>query len=125
MPPSHEFATMIERGCDVLQPDCCLTGGITGTAEIARLAEEAGLIFSPHTWGNGIQFLANAHVAAGTTGSPYIEFPFDPPEWTEMRRDFGLAGPTVIDSEGWVVLSDAPGLGFDLDEKKLEATRIG
>ena len=83
----YEFATMIERGClDVLQPGCCLTGGITGTAEIARLAEEAGLIFSPHTWGNGIQFLANAHVAAGTTGSPYIEFPFDPPEWTEMRR---------------------------------------
>ena len=122
----YEFATLVERGClDVLQPDCCLTGGITGTAKIARLAEEAGLVFSPHTWGNGIQFLANAHVAAGTTGSPYIEFPCDPPEWTEMRRDSGLADPTRIDDEGWVVLSDAPGFGFDLDEKWLEATRVG
>ncbi len=46
----YEFTTMIERGClDVLQPDCCLTGGITGCAEIAREAESAGLIFSPHT----------------------------------------------------------------------------
>ena len=46
----YEFTTMIEPGClDVLQPDCCLTGGITGCAEIAREAESAGLIFSPHT----------------------------------------------------------------------------
>lgn len=121
----YEFRTMIERGClDVLQPDCCLTGGITGCTQIARMAEEAGLIFSPHTWGNGFQFLANAHVAAGTTGSPYIEFPFDPPEWTYERRDFGLIQQTTIDDEGWVRLSDAPGFGFELDEKVLAATRI-
>jgi L-alanine-DL-glutamate epimerase-like enolase superfamily enzyme len=122
----YEFATMIERGClDVLQPDCCLTSGITGAAKIAFLAGEAGLIFSPHTWGNGIQFLANAHVAAGTTGSPYIEFPFDPPEWTALGRDFGLRDQTMIDGDGWVVLSDTPGFGFDLDEELLAATRVG
>lgn len=121
----YEFEMLIERGClDVLQPDCCLTGGITGIARVARLAEQAGLIFSPHTWGNGIQFLANAHLAAGTTGSPYIEFPLDPPEWTESRRDFGLLEPTMIDDDGWVVLSNAPGFGFELDEGWLASTRV-
>jgi len=82
-------------------------------------------MFSPHTWGNGIQFLANAHLAAGTTGSPYIEFPFDPPEWTEMQRDVGLTDTTRIDDEGWVVLSHTPGFGFNLDEEWNEATSVG
>ena len=121
----YEFISLIERGClDVLQPDCCLTGGITSLARIAERAEDAGLLFSPHTWGNGIQFLANAHLVAGTTGTPYIEFPFDPPEWTNARRDFGLVEPTSIDDEGWVVLPDAPGLGFELDEEILVASRV-
>jgi hypothetical protein len=32
--------------------------------------------------------MANLYVAAGVGGGPSVEFPYDPPGWTERRRDF-------------------------------------
>ena len=120
----YEFRELLERGClDVFQPDCVCTGGITGLAELAREVAAAGAIFTPHTWGNGIGLLANLHLTAGTVDTPFIEFPFDPPEWTTARRDFPLAATIEIDGDGWIELSDEPGLGLHLDEERLAATR--
>ena len=67
--------------------------------------------------------IANTHLAAGLANPPYLEFPFDPPQWTLERRDFMLTTPFVME-DGWMVLSDNPGLGFDLDEERLAATRL-
>jgi len=50
---------------------------------------------------------------------------FDPPEWSLQRRDFMMAAPLEVDREGWITLSDAPGMGYALDEGRLLATRIG
>ena len=123
---AHEFRTLIERGClDVLQPDCVFVGGITGCARIAAAAREAGLTFTPHTWGSGLMLLANAHLTVGTGGAPYLEFPFDPPDWVPARRDFYLAERIETDADGWLVLPERPGLGALLDEDVLRATRIG
>ena len=120
----YEFRELLERGClDVFQPDCVCTGGITGLSELAREVAAAGAIFTPHTWGNGIGLLANLHLTAGTVDTPFIEFPFDPPEWTTARRDFPLAATIEIDGDGWIELSDEPGLGLHLDEERLTATR--
>ena len=85
-----------------------------------------GRTFTPHTWGNGIGLLANLHLTAGhgrTRRSSSI--PFDPPEWTPARRDYPLAGPLEPDGEGWLELTDEPGLGIHLDEERLAATRSG
>ena len=123
---AHEFRTLIERGClDVLQPDCVFVGGITGCARIAAAARDAGLTFTPHTWGSGLMLLTNAHLTVGTGGAPYLEFPFDPPDWVPARRDFYLAERIETDAEGWLVLPERPGLGAALDEDVLRATRIG
>src|SRR5690606_24643743 len=84
----YEFAELISQGClDVFQPDCAMTQGITGLRRIAGDVEAAGHLFTPHTWGNGIGLVANAHLTAGAASAPFIEFPFDPPEWTTERRD--------------------------------------
>ena len=83
----------------------------------------AGAIFTPHTWGNGIGLAANLHLVAGTGGAPYLEYPWDPPEWTPARRDFMLQRPIEPDPSGDLVLGDAPGLGIELDEDRLAATR--
>ena len=123
---AHEFRTLIERGClDVLQPDCVFVGGITGLARIAAAARRADLIFTPHTWGSGLMLLANAHLTVGTGGAPYLEFPFDPPDWVPAQRDFYLAETIEPDAEGWLELPDRPGLGAVLDEDILRETRIG
>ena len=122
----HELRTLVERRClDVLQPDCVLTGGITGLHRVGLFAKHNGVVFTPHTWGNGIGLMANLHLAAGLGGAPYLEFPYDPPDWTPERRDFPLALPLFPDAHGFVTVPDAPGLGIELNEELLERTRIG
>ena len=119
----YEFAELLRRGClDVFQPDCVCTQGITGLRRLAADVDAAGAVFTPHTWGNGIGLLANAHLTAGTVGAPFLEFPFDPPEWTTARRDFVLTETIEVDGDGWITLSDRPGLGCTLDEDVLAAT---
>lgn len=121
----HILEDLIERrGVDVLQPDVSLTCGITGAARLARIAGDAGVAFTPHTWGNGIGLLANAHLFAGCKGGPWLEYPIDPPEWTPERRDFMLAEPLKADKQGCITLPDKPGLGIELNEAKLEKLRL-
>ncbi len=118
----HEFDLMLAAGClDVYQPDVVVTGGMAGLADLARRVVTDGKIFSPHTWGSGVALLANAHLTAGTVGAPYLEYPWDPPEWTPERRDFVLKESISVD-DGWLELGSAPGLGADLDEERLSAT---
>ena len=119
----YEFRELLQRGCfDVFQPDAVCTQGITGLAKFAKEVAAAGKIFTPHTWGNGIGVMANLHLTAGTVGAPFIEFPFDPPEWSTARRDYIMTETIEADGEGWIHLSDQPGLGFTLDEDVLRKT---
>jgi L-alanine-DL-glutamate epimerase-like enolase superfamily enzyme len=116
----------IREGCvDVLQTDAVCGGGISGLAELFREARAAGIAFTPHTWGNGIGLLANAHLVAGLGPMLPLEFPCDPPEWTTARRDHGLVSTIEVDGEGCMNLDETPGLGIRLDEDRLAATRIG
>ncbi|MEP3276491.1 MAG: mandelate racemase/muconate lactonizing enzyme family protein [Stappiaceae bacterium] len=120
-----EFKDLIAAGSlDIVQPDAALVGGITGLRRVAVLAEENGILFTPHTWTNGIGLLANAHLTAGISNAPFLEFPYDEPAWSLDRRDYMLASPTSIDDGGFLTLSDAPGLGIVLNEDTLAATLI-
>ena len=121
----YEFRDLIEEGClDVLQADVCLTGGITGLRPFVAKAEAAGMIFTPHTWSNGHSYVANAHFTCGLTNAPFLEFPFDPPEWSLERRDFMMTETSDITKEGMVALSDRPGFGVELEEPRLKKLRI-
>ncbi|MEO7397745.1 MAG: mandelate racemase/muconate lactonizing enzyme family protein [Ilumatobacteraceae bacterium] len=122
----YEFRELLHRGClDVFQPDAVCSMGISGLRHLAAEVVAAGRIFTPHTWGNGIGVMANLHLTAGTVGAPFVEFPFDPPEWSTARRDFVLTDTIEVDGDGWITLSDEPGLGIELDEKVLARTRTG
>lgn len=122
----YEFRDLITQGClDVVQPDVALVGGITGLRRIAQMAAEHGVVFTPHTWTNGLGVLANCHLTAAVADAPFVEFPYDPPEWSLDRRDYMMTQPLEADAQGRIVLSDRPGLGCDLDEDRLAATRIG
>jgi L-alanine-DL-glutamate epimerase-like enolase superfamily enzyme len=121
----HEFRDLVAGGClDVVQPDAALVGGITGLRRVAYMAQEHNLVFTPHTWTNGMGVTANAHLAAGTVGTPFLEYPYDPPEWDLDRRDYMMATPLAVDHDGYIVLSEAPGMGYALDEEMLRRTRI-
>jgi L-alanine-DL-glutamate epimerase-like enolase superfamily enzyme len=116
----EEIKQYLEKGCyDVYQPDCTFIGGISTARKIAAMVEAEGKVFTPHTWTNGIGLVANLHCAAASSRVPYIEFPYDPPNWTPEPRDFLFKEPIGIDAEGYVRLPQGPGLGIELDDEKL------
>ena len=82
----YEFTHMIEERCvDILQPDAALTGGITGLRRVAAMCREAELIFTPHTWTNGVGLVANLHLSAALPMRPSSNFPM-------IRRNGRLRG---------------------------------
>ena len=107
---------------DIPQPDVAMVGDITSLRRIATLAQEHNLTFTPH---NRMGVAANAHLVAGFIDAPFLEFPFDPPEWSCDRRDCMMAEPLRPDKDGWTNLSDTLGMGYALDEDRLKATRVG
>ncbi len=106
---------------DIYQPDVVLAPGMLRNRTIAELALANNRWFTPHTWSNGLGLLANLHVTAGVGGGPYLEFPLDPPQWTEDRRDFLLSEPVLVGSDGMIKVPDRPGLGADIDFVRLAA----
>ncbi len=123
---AHELRELVTGGCvDVLQPDAALVGGITGLRRTAILAQEHNIVFTPHTWTNGMGVMANTQLVAGLGQAPFIEFPYDPPQWDLQRRDYLMAEPLVADRDGWLNLSNAPGMGYAVDEARLAQTLIG
>jgi L-alanine-DL-glutamate epimerase-like enolase superfamily enzyme len=105
---------------DVYQPDVVLSAGMSRTRTLAELALARNRWFTPHTWTNGIGLLANLHVTAGVGGGPFLEFPVDPPVWTEERRDFMLTDPVTIGRDGILKVPPRPGLGFEVDTDRLD-----
>ncbi len=116
-----ELKMMIERGCyDIFQPDAMFTGGIAQTMEVARLCRQHGLLYTPHTWTNGIGFAVNLQLAAtaGFADEKDLEYPFNPPGWVESGRDGVLAEP-FTHQDGEVQVPTKPGLGFEIDARAL------
>jgi L-alanine-DL-glutamate epimerase-like enolase superfamily enzyme len=109
---------------DVYQPDVVWSTGIWRARQLAAEVQAANAIYSPHTWGDGLVLLANLHVSAAVSTAPFIEFPYDPPTWTPERRDFILPTPSRPAEDGYLTLSDAPGLGLEIDWQALEPLRI-
>lgn len=109
---------------DVYQADAVWSTGLLRGRQLATEVQAAGCIYSPHTWGDGLVLLANLHLSAAVSTAPFIEYPFDPPSWTPERRDYVLPQPTLPDAEGFITLSDAPGLGVTIDWEALEGLRI-
>ncbi|MGB2800362.1 MAG: mandelate racemase/muconate lactonizing enzyme family protein [Dehalococcoidia bacterium] len=116
----HEFRDLISSGClDVVQPDVTLSTGILNGKKVAGMAEAYNLEFSPHTWTNGLGFVANLQLMASVPNCPYCEFPIEPPGWVPQARDFMLAEPLLVDKEGYIAVPQKPGLGIELDMEKI------
>jgi L-alanine-DL-glutamate epimerase-like enolase superfamily enzyme len=113
--PAELLAALAADALDVVQPDVVLSVGMLRARTVGELALLSHRWFTPHTWTNGLGLLANLHVVAGVGGGPYVEFPWDPPGWTEERRDFFLAEPVRIDAGGYLNVPDVPGLGARID----------
>ena len=114
------FRDLIEQSAvNIVQPDASRCGGLSETWRVAQMANAAGIGVATHTWSDAVTVIANAHVVSAMpngitvevdqTGNPFIE-------------DL-LVEPLQI-NDGQLQLSDAPGLGIELNTEVVEKYRM-
>lgn len=114
----HEYKQLIDRDCyDIIQADCAFSEGVFQLRKVAALAELAYKPFIPHTWSNGVGLAANLQLAAATPNCDWFEFPVDPPAWTTKARDYMLEETFEIDADGFITVSEEPGIGVRFDHE--------
>lgn len=105
-----------ERCIDVLQPDCCHTGGISQMRKIATLAEAYYVPLAPHCTATFLGIAASLHVVASIPLFLIHEF-------YPTNAGFNLPGVTrmdyAYDADGYIGLPAGPGLGVEVDEPRL------
>ncbi|WP_293574405.1 mandelate racemase/muconate lactonizing enzyme family protein [Phaeobacter sp.] len=105
-----EFAAVLRAGAaEILQPALGRSGGIWETKKIAAIAEVFGAQMAPHLYAGPVEWAANIQFAASIPNLLMIETIETP-----FHRDL-IKGSITVD-EGFVVPSDRPGLGIDVDE---------
>jgi L-alanine-DL-glutamate epimerase-like enolase superfamily enzyme len=110
---------LIEAGVDIVQPDIVKTGGFTGLGDMAALARAYGVDLVPHQTQPTVGHTANLHFVAALTHAHH------PAEYNGPRgvQDAVFRTP-VRPVDGAFVLSEAPGLGLELDEAELSKRAI-
>jgi galactonate dehydratase len=103
-----------KQAADILMPDITRCGGISELRKIANLAEVYNVPVAPHNPNGPFSTIASAHVMAATPNFYRQEFMFKDVAW----RDACLSHPLPIE-QGYFVLPDRPGLGFDVNEAEL------
>lgn len=113
-----EMLPYLKEGCiDILQPDCCHTGGITSMKKIAFLAEAFHVPLAPHCTASYLGIAASLHVIA--TVPHFLIHEFYPDNHGFNPKDIGKM-EWAYDKDGYIGLPPGPGLGVEIDEKALE-----
>ncbi|APG48277.1 mandelate racemase/muconate lactonizing enzyme family protein [Phaeobacter porticola] len=105
-----EFAAVLRAGAaEILQPALGRSGGIWETKKIAAIAEVFGAQMAPHLYAGPVEWAANIQLAASIPNLLMIET-------IETPFHMALIKQTIRVENGYVIPSDAPGLGIDVDE---------
>ncbi len=102
------FRELIDAGgAEILQADAAVCGGISEWRRIAAHADSRGVTVSPH-WFHDL----HAPLVAATPNARYVEF-FTDDQVLNFRR---LIDRQLDFKDGYVLLHQTPGLGFNFDE---------
>lgn len=96
-----------------VQPDVAKWGGVSACREVAVRIQRHGAVFCPHWLGGGIGLAASLHLRAAMGAEGFAEVDANP---NPLREE---VFPLSVD-DGWVHLSDAPGLGVEPDLARLK-----
>ena len=107
---------LTERLAEYIMPDVVWTGGISELRKIANMAEAFYVPVSPHDAQGPINILAGAHTMMAVPNFYRLEY-------SSASRDlYGrLITPPLDIRDGYLHLSDRPGLGVELDLDYIEA----
>jgi galactonate dehydratase len=112
------FAQIVEaHAADVLQPDIANAGGITELKKIAAIAEVKHITMAPHNVCSPVGAQAELHLDASLVNFEIQEYHAE--FYTEHYFTVFDGLPRPI--EGHVTLTDAPGLGLEINEDEIAA----
>ncbi len=107
---------VLEKGlCDIIMPDITRCGGPTELKKMSTMAETYNVVIAPHNPNGPLCTLASAHMMATIPNFYRQEFFAHDVPW----RDTIISEPIDI-RDGFLYLSDKPGLGVDLIEEEME-----
>ncbi|MGC8973527.1 MAG: enolase C-terminal domain-like protein [Thermoproteus sp.] len=107
---------MAEGLVDVVQPDACNIGGVTGSLKVATLAEAFSVEVSYHNAYGPVQFAVEVQLSAVTPTLYRLESFYD--FWPQWKRD--LIGDPFKTVDSSVEVPKRPGIGVDVNEKAVE-----
>lgn len=104
------FEPLFNAGISVIHPDLLTTGGILETKKIGDRAQDFGIAMAIHMAESPIAAIAAAHVATATENFMALEYHSVEVDWWD---DIQVGLPTPIVKDGFIELTDKPGLGID------------
>lgn len=110
---------LVEGLVDVIQPDACNIGGVTGSMKVAALAEAFSVEVSYHNAYGPVQFALEVQLSAVTPTLYRLESFYD--YWPQWKRD--LIGDPFRLSQSSVEVPRGPGIGVTVNERVLEKYR--
>jgi L-alanine-DL-glutamate epimerase-like enolase superfamily enzyme len=110
----HGFRELFEQqAVDIVMPDLPKCGGLSDGRKIANMAELYYMPFAPHNVSSPIGTMGSAHVCATVPNFLVLEWHWSRrPYWTTIIKE-----KEDIIKNGYIELTDKPGLGVELDEK--------
>ncbi|MBP3241946.1 MAG: mandelate racemase/muconate lactonizing enzyme family protein [Oribacterium sp.] len=105
------------QSISILNPDATCMGGVTEYMKVAGMADAFGLDMSPHG-----QQQVHVHLDCAVPNATIAEF--YPPQYDAKVYE-AFQNPVVMNSDGTVSPSQAPGAGLDINRSVLEAFRVG
>ncbi len=105
---AENFEPVLAAGVNVVHPDALTIGGLGEMKKLGNLCEKYGVAIALHMAESPIGFMAAVHVGAALKNVLAVEFhSVDHPEW------YDLVNPSIKLENGFMPISDAPGLGIE------------
>lgn len=114
---AHQFATLLSyNAVHILQPEPLFLGGLWTTRAVCAMADAHYAVVAPHNAQGPVCSAISMHLGACVPNF-YVQESFDEfnSEWTREIVDHSLT-----QREGYIEVSDRPGLGIDLDWERLD-----
>ncbi|MDG1896460.1 MAG: mandelate racemase/muconate lactonizing enzyme family protein [Fuerstiella sp.] len=102
------------RAVDIIQPDVTKCGGLSEFRRISQMAQDHNIQVVPHGWNTAIGLAADLQISAFLPNATYVEYLTPCAYIDELTTD-----PFKLDNDGCLAISQAPGLGIDIDEDRL------
>jgi galactonate dehydratase len=113
-----DYQMLLARGAaQLVRPDVCIVGGITGARKVAAMAEAVHVGVVPHNPLSPVSTAACLQIAATAPNFVIQEFPND--NWGSAsdprpEPDSLVTGAAAHDGHGFVEINDEPGIGVAL-----------